>query len=143
MNRGARKAARDLFQAVVAVLAAGGATAVLDLVVGSVDPVVGVVMAFVFKILVSYAQNTLEAKGKIPVLLPSPGLVTTGDGPLLRRVVGQVVPVVQSTVRTNTATGTTAVSNVTGPVLDTAGKVVGAVGGAVTGLLGLEDLGGV
>lgn len=84
MNRGLRKAGRDIFQALVAVVAAGGATVAIDLVVGSVNPVVGVGLAVVFKVLVTYAQNDLEAKGKVPVLLPTQSLQTTGKGLVAR-----------------------------------------------------------
>lgn len=70
-SRGLRKGARDLVQSVVAVLAAGGAAAVIQLVVDNVNPAYGVLLAFVFKILITYAQNYLETAGKIPVLLPT------------------------------------------------------------------------
>lgn len=129
-SRGARKALRDAFQAVVAVVAAGGASLVIDLVVGHVDPVVGVVLAFVFKIMVAYAQNYLETAGKVPAMLPSPGLVTTTAGGLSGKVVATVDTVVETTE---------GAAAVVGDVIDTAGKAVGAVTGIVENV---ELLGG-
>lgn len=120
-NRGGRKVLRDVFQALIAVVGAGGATALLSLVVDSVNPVIGVVLAFVFKFLVTYAQNYLETKGSIPVLLPSPGLVTTETSGAVGKVVGTVDAVAEVG------------GSVVGKVLDRTGNVVGGILGA-TGL---------
>jgi hypothetical protein len=135
VTRGVRKAIRDLVQVAIAVVGAGGATALLDALVDSVDPAVGVVLAFVFKVLIAYAQNTLESRGRIPVLLPSPGLVTTGTG-TLQRAVGAVVPQVEAAVQTTVEGVATTEQRIAGPVLDNAGRVVGAVTGVATDLLG-------
>lgn len=123
-SRGARKALRDAFQAVLAVVAAGGSYALLEVIVGTVSPVWGVVLTLLFKVMVAYAQNTLESKGTIPVMLPTPGLVTTAAGGALGRAVGTV-----DTVTTGTGA-------VVGQVLDTTGDVVGSLTGTVGGLLG-------
>jgi hypothetical protein len=121
-SRGLRKAGRDIFQAVIAAIGGGGAYAVIDLLVDSVNPAVGVVLAFVFKIIVSYAQNYLETRGKIPVMLPAPGLITTTTGGTVGKVVGTVDAV---------ATGA---GEVVGQVLGNAGGLVGSVVGATPGL---------
>jgi uncharacterized membrane protein YjjP (DUF1212 family) len=123
-DRGVRKASRDIVQALVAVVGAGGAYALIDLIVGSVNPAYGIMLAFFFKILVTYAQNYLETKGKIPVLLPSPGLVTNTAGGVISEVVGTVDAVADTP------------TSVVGEVLNVSGKVVGGVAGAVGSLKG-------
>lgn len=119
-SRGLRKATRDLFQSVLAVVAGGGSYALLEVIVGSVSPVWGVMLAFAFKVLVAYAQNYLETCGKIPAMLPSPGLVTTEPGGLTGKVVATV------------DTALEAPGKVAGPVLGAAGNVLGAVAGTLT-----------
>jgi hypothetical protein len=106
---------------VAAVLAAGGATAVIELVVDNVNPTYGVVMAFAFKILIAYAQNYLESAGKIPVLLPTPALV-----PVAEAADAVVAPV---------AGAVEAVADEAGKVTGTVTDVTGGVIGRVTGLL--------
>jgi hypothetical protein len=128
LNRGLRKVGRDLAQ----VVAAGGATAVVAMLTGHLHPEVAVIVAFGFKLLVTFLQNTGETAGAIPVLLPSPGLITTSAGGLVGKAVGTVDAVTEGT------------GSVVGEVLNTAGKAVGGVAGAVGGLLGdVEDKGGV
>lgn len=124
-SRGLRKGTRDAFQAAVAIVAAGGATAVIGLVVDNVNPSVGVVLAFVFKILVAYAQNYLETAGRIPVLLPTPGLIPTAEAAdsALAPVTGAVEAVADTA------------GEVTGTVTDTTGSIVGKV----TGMLKRRD----
>jgi putative Mn2+ efflux pump MntP len=117
-SRGLRKGTRDLFQSLLAVLAAGGATAVIELVVDSVNPAYGVVMAFAFKILIAYAQNYLETAGKIPVLLPTPGLVpSVGAGAAV--AVGTVDAVAEKVGEI--------IGEVTGTVQSTTGELMGVV----------------
>jgi hypothetical protein len=117
-SRGLRKGTRDLAQAALAVLAAGGATALIELVVDSVSPAYGLIMAFAFKILIAYAQNYLETAGKIPVLLPTPGLVpSTGDG----------VAVAVGTVDATAEKIGDAVGEVTGTVEGLTGELIGEV----------------
>lgn len=117
--RGTRKAARDLFQVVVGVVAGGGAYALLELIVDTVHPSVGVILAFVFKILTAFAQNYLETKGSIGVMLPTPGLVVAADD-----VADHAVATVDAVV--DEAGG------IIGAVTDTAGEVIGAVTGQTT-----------
>jgi hypothetical protein len=118
LYRGTRKALRDLLQAVAAVAAAGGTTALIDVVVDSVNPATGVVLAFVFKVLFAFLMNWAETAGKIPTLLPTPGLV-----PSVGAVAGKTVGVVETTV--DTVGGT--VGDLEGIVEDTAGGLLGVV----------------
>jgi len=135
LNRGLKKLGRDLLQ----VIAAGGAVGVITLITGHLDPAMAVIVAFGFKLLTVFAQNTLETKGTIPVFLPTPGLVTTAAGGTLGKAVGTVDAVTEGA------------GQVVGDVLDTTGKTVGGVVGAVGGLLGaapevppdVETLGGI
>jgi hypothetical protein len=133
-TRGIRKGLRDTLQAVLAIVAAGGATAVIDLVVGSVDPVVGVILAFVFKIMIAYAQNYLETTGKIGVLLPTPGLVT-------EKAADAIITTTVGTVDTVTDVVGGVGGTVTGAVVDTTGTVVGSVTSQVGGLI--DGVGGI
>lgn len=118
-SRGLRKGTRDALQAALAIVAAGGATAVIDLVVDSVNPSVGIVLAFAFKVLIAYLQNYLETAGRIPVLLPTPGIVSTAAGAdsALAPAVGAVEAVAD------------VAGEVTGTVTDMAGGIVGTVTG--------------
>jgi hypothetical protein len=120
LTRGSKKAFRDLLQ----VVAAGGATALVTMVTGHLHPEIAVLVAFAFKLFVTFAQNTLETSGAIPTILPTAGLVTTTTGGIVGKTVG--------TVDTVTAEG----GQVVGDVLDKAGNAVGAVAGAVGGLIG-------
>jgi hypothetical protein len=124
--RGVRKATRDLFQAILAVLAAGGATAVIGLVVETVAPSYSVMLAFAFKILIAYAQNYLETKGSIPTFLPTPGLITEAPGKVLTKTVGTVTEPLGQVVGTVETVATKA-GEVVGTVSDIAGDVVGQV----------------
>lgn len=133
-SRGTRKALRDLFQSALAVLAAGGATAVIELLVDSMNPAYGVVIAFVFKILIAYAQNYLETAGKIGVLLPTTGLITT-------KPADAIVATTVGTVDAVTDAAGGAIGTVTGAVIDTGGNVVGSVTSQVGGVI--EDAGGI
>lgn len=119
LNRGLRKVGRDLLQ----VIAAGGATAVVTMLTGHLNPELAVTVAFAFKLLMTFAQNTAETAGKIPVVLPSPGLVTTTAGGAVSKVVGTVDAVTEET------------GQVVGDVLNTAGVAVGGIAGAAGGLL--------
>lgn len=120
LDRGLRKAGRDLLQ----VIAAGGATALVSMITGHLHPEIAVIVAFGFKVLTAFAQNTLETAGAIPVILPAAGLITTSAGGAIGKAVGTVDAVTAGT------------GQVVGEVLNTAGKAVGGVAGAVGGLLG-------
>lgn len=116
-------------QAAIAVVAAGGATAVVDLLLDEVNNgALVVVLTLVFKILVAFAQNYLEAAGRIPAILPTPGLVTKDPS---TTVVGEVVGTVDTTVGT--------VTGVVTDVVNTAGDVVGGVVGTVDSGIDLVD----
>lgn len=108
LHRGIRKALRTVLQ-----LAAGGAlTGLVSAVAGGLSAQVqGVVMA-AWTALVALAQNTAETAGKIPTLLPTPGLVPS------------VAPL------SSTAVGTVETA------VDRAGATVGDVQGTVTGVGG-------
>lgn len=138
-SRGARKGIRDAVQAVLAVVAAGGATAAIELVVDHLNPAYGVLMAFVFKIVIAYAQNFLETAGKIPVLLPTPGLVSAVLDPV-DGAATDATPLVAPPAAATVDAVTDAAGKVTGAVTDTAGGIVGKV----TGLLhrGKDENGG-
>lgn len=127
-SRGARKGVRDAIQAVLAVVAAGGATALIELVVDQLNPAYGVLMAFAFKIVIAYAQNYLETAGKIPVLLPTPGLVSAVLDPV-KGAVTDATPLVAPAAAATVDAVTDAAGKVTGDVVDIAGGVVGEVTG--------------
>lgn len=117
LSRGWRKAVRTIAQ-----LAAGGAlTGLISAMAGGLPATTqGIVMA-AWTALVAFAQNAGEAAGKIPVLLPTSGLVPTAGS-------------VSSAVGTVDAAVTDS-GEVSGTVTDTAGGVVGEV----TGQLGYVD----
>lgn len=127
LNRGFRKGGREIIQ----FIAAGGATALIGVLTGHLSPELVVIVGVLLKFFVTFSQNTLETAGKIPVLLPSAGLVTTTAGGAVSKVVGTVDTVVQAT--TGTATAAT---QVVGDVVSTSGQVVGGVTGAVGGVVG-------
>jgi hypothetical protein len=84
-SRGARKALRTVVQ-----VAAGGAlTALVTALSGHFDPEITALIMGAWIAFVAFAQNWAEAAGKIPVLLPAPGLITTG-GTLVGKAVGAV-----------------------------------------------------
>src|ERR1051325_1832738 len=98
-KRGVRKLLRDVLQAAVAVIAAGGTTAIVDLVLGHINNVaVGAALTFVYKFLVTFAQNYLEARGSIPQILPSPPVVTGEVTGAVTDATGEVIGEVAGTV---------------------------------------------
>jgi hypothetical protein len=118
VSRGLRKATRDVFQALLAVVAAGGTTVLLDLILGHVDLVIAVPIGVAYKVLVTYAMNALETAGKVPVLLPTPGLVpSVGDG----------APVAVGTVDVVAEKIGDAIGEVTGTVQSVGGELLGEV----------------
>lgn len=114
-HRGIRKALRTVVQ-----LAAGGAlTALVSALSDGLAPSTqGVVMA-AWTVLVTLAQNTAETAGKIPTLLPTPGVVPS------RAAVTTAVGTVATTVED--ADDATAV--VVGTVEDLEGQILGEVSG--------------
>lgn len=118
LTRGLKKAGRTVLQ-----LAAGGAlTALVSSLADGLAPGTAAVVMAAWTVLVAALQNGAEAKGVIPAILPTAGLVTTTAGGAVTRVVGTVDAVVQD--------GT----QVVGDVVNTAGRVVGGVAGIAGGL---------
>jgi hypothetical protein len=76
MSRGLRKALRTIVQLV----AGGSLTALVTAIADGLDPNVKAIVLAGFTVAVTYAQNALEAAGKIPVLLPSAPASATEAG---------------------------------------------------------------
>lgn len=120
LHRGLRKAARTLAQ-----LAVGGAlTAAVNTVASGLTPNMKAYVLTGWTVLIALLQNTLETAGKIPVLLPTPGLV-----PSVAPILGKVAGTVETTV--DQVAG--AVGEVTGTVTDTSGQLLGEVVGPDAG----------
>lgn len=150
LSRGFRKLARSVLQ----VVASGGATAITELIADAIGKGLGpearVAWTFAWYCFFVFAQNTLETKGSIPTLLPSPGLVTKTAGGIVTQTVGTATEAVATTAATVEAvvdeggdvvgqvTDTTGdvIGDVTGTVEDAVGDVTGAVGGIVSGVVG-------
>lgn len=112
-HRGWRKAARTAVQ-----LVAGGAlTALITAITGGLSPGTAAIVLGAWTVVVAAAQNTAETAGKIPTLLPTPGL-TPSTG-ILPHVVGTIETTVDQTGG--------AVGAVEGIVTDTAGRLIGEV----------------
>jgi hypothetical protein len=127
-TRGLNKGLRSLLQTI----AGGGITALIAAIAGGLNPTLGGLLIAAFGALVAYLQNYFETKGTIPTILPTPGLVTTTTGGLITKAVGTA------------DTAVSAAGDVTADVIDTAGKTVGGVVGATTGLVkDVENLGGI
>lgn len=113
VSRGWRKAVRTLLQLV----AAGALTGVVNQITDGLSANVKVYVLAGWTVLITLAQNTLEAAGTIPTLFPSPGLVpSTG-------MAGTTVGTVDTAV--DQAGG--AVGEVTGTVESTSGELLGEV----------------
>jgi uncharacterized membrane protein YjjP (DUF1212 family) len=117
-SRGIKKSLRALLQTV----AGGGFTAIVALLAGGLSPQWASTLTIIFGAIVALLQNYFETKGTIPVLLPTPGLVTTTVGGVVGKAVGTVDAV--------TGTG----EQVVGEVLNTAGEVLGGVTGIIPGI---------
>lgn len=114
LHRGWRKAARTVLQLV----ASGALTAAVDTVAGGLSPNAKALVGAAWLIAVSFAQNYAETAGKIPVVLPTPGLV-----PSAAPVVAPAVGVVDTTVeKIGDSLG-----DVTGTVTGIAGDLIGEV----------------
>lgn len=111
ISRGLRKGFRTLIQTI----AGGGLTALVTVLAGGLSPQASVLLMAVFTAIAALAQNGLETAGKIPTLLPSPGLV-----------VGPATGAVATVEATADRAG-----EIVGDVVDTAGEVVGEVTGQV------------
>lgn len=117
LHRGVRKAIRTAVQ----VIASGGLTAAINVLAGGLSPNAKVLIGAGWLLVVTFAQNSLESAGKIPTLLPSPGLVTTVAGGAVAQVVGTV------DAAADVVGGT--VGDVTGVVSDLSGGLLGEVVG--------------
>lgn len=113
-HRGWRKAVRTALQLV----AAGALTAAVNTFADGLAPNVKIYVLAGWTVAVSLAQNALETSGKIPALLPTPGLVPSAGA-----LAGRAVGVVETTVDT---VGD-AVGDVEGIVEDSAGGLLGVV----------------
>lgn len=112
--RGWRKAVRTLLQ-----LAAGGAlTAAVNALANGLSPNTKVYVLTAWTVLISLAQNAFETSGRIPALLPTPGLVPS-TGQLATQTVG--------TVETAIDTVGGAVGDIAGTVTDVTGTLLGEV----------------
>lgn len=113
-RRGWRKGARTLIQ-----LVAGGAlTALVTAVAGGLSPQTAALVMGAWTVVVATAQNVAETAGKIPAILPSPGLVAATEK-AVAPVVGTVDAVAEKVGG--------AVGEVTGVVESTAGELLGEV----------------
>lgn len=113
-HRGWRKAARTAVQ-----LVAGGAlTALVTAVAGGLSPSTAAIVLGAWTVVVSAAQNAAETAGKIPTLLPTPGLVPS-VGPLLTPAIGTVETAVEQVGG--------AVGDVEGIVEDVTGTLLGEI----------------
>jgi len=128
--RGIRKGLRDALQAAIAVVAAGGATVAFETFVGTLAPAYSGLLAVAFKIFIAYLQNYLETAGKIPVLLPTPGLVSPVLAPVTDAV-KDITPIVAPAAEAVIDAVVDPVEGIVGTVTDLTGDVVGKV----TGLL--------
>lgn len=119
LNRGWKKAARAVAQMAVA----GSATVLVTAIAGGLSPATGGLVLAFWGVVVTFLHNYLETAGKIPVLLPTPGLV-----PLVRDVAEPVLAPVLATAEA----GVAVTGEVVGSVTDLTGAVAGTVTGAVT-----------
>lgn len=117
LTRGIKKGLRTLAQAVAGGALTAIATSVLS---GEIRLGQGVMMAL-WIVIVAFCQNWAEGAGKIPVLLPSPGLIPVTDK------VGTVLTPAVGTVE--------AVADTAGEVTGTVSDIVGDAAGSVTGLI--------
>lgn len=114
LHRGIRKALRTAAQLVVA----GGLTAAVNAFADGLSPNVKVYVTAGWTVVIALAQNFLETAGRVPVLLPTPGLVPSAAG-----VATKAVGVVETTVdKVGDVVG-----DVDGVVTDTAGGLLGEV----------------
>lgn len=114
LYRGLRKGIRSIVQ-----LAAGGAlTAAVNTFADGLSPNAKVYVLAGWTALLAVLQNSLEASGRLPVLLPTPGLVPS-TGKLIGKAAG--------TVDTSVETVGDVVGDVTGTVEGVAGDLLGEV----------------
>lgn len=129
-SRGLRKATRDALQAIAAAASGGGAVLLIDAITGNFEPAIGVVVGFIMKIVFAFLQNYLETAGKIPVVLPSPGLVSAVLVPVADAVADKTPLIAPAAVA-----AVDALADQSGTVLGTVTDLTGGVIGHVTGQL--------
>jgi phage-related protein len=114
VSRGLRKGLRTVVQ-----VAAGGAlTALVTAVAGGLAPSTQAIVMGAWIAFVAFSQNWAETAGKVPVLLPTPGLISSvGDGVAV--AVGTVDAVAEKVGDT--------VGEVTGTVQSVTGELLGEV----------------
>jgi hypothetical protein len=112
---------RTIFQ-----IAAGGAlTLLVTTIAGGLEPYAQGLVMGAWTALVAFLQNWLETAGRIPALLPTPGLL-----PVVKDVLPGAAPIIGHAVGTVEAVATEA-GNVVGEVVDQAGEMVGEVTGGI------------
>lgn len=114
LYRAWRKGARTLLQ----MAAAGGLTALVDLVAHGLSPATAGAVLVVWGVVVAFLHNYTETAGILPVLLPTPGLVPS-VAPLAVKAVG--------TIETTIDHVGEVVGDVTGTVTDLTGGLLGEV----------------
>lgn len=113
-SRGWKKAVRTVIQ----LIAGGALTAAVNQFSDGLAPNIKPMVLAAFTVLITLCQNTLEANGSIPTLLPTPGLV-----PSVGAVLGHAVGTVETEVE---QIGDT-VGELTGTVESQAGELLGEV----------------
>lgn len=116
LERGLKKAMRTAVQ----MIASGGLTALVDALAGGLEPTTRLVVAAGWLFAVTFCQNVAETAGKIPVLLPTAGVLAHAGGGVAAVAGGTVEAVVATT------------GEVVGDVVDIAGRIVGDVTGQIT-----------
>lgn len=114
LTRGWRKALRTVVQ----IVAAGGLTAAVNQVADGLSPNSKALVGAGWLIFVVFCQNAAETAGKVPVLLPTPGLVPSA---------AKVAAKAAGTVDTAVETVGDAVGEVTGTVEGLGGELLGEV----------------
>jgi hypothetical protein len=112
-------------------MATGGAlTALVNLLANGLSPSLAGGIMIVWSAFIAFLQNFLEGSGKIPVLLPTPALVT----PILPAATGAVTGVAPIVAPAPAATVDAVVDKtgkVVGEVTDLTGGVIGTVTGEI------------
>lgn len=133
-SRGSRKLARTALQWIASIGSTGITAAIAEALGVSFGPQAAIAFQAFFLFVYTYAQNSLETAGKIPVLFPSPGLVSQ----ILTPVAG-AVPDLTPLVAPGAAATVDAVSDTTGGVAGAVTDLTGDIIGEVTGQLDPED----
>lgn len=127
-SRGLRKLGRTVLQWAASIGTTGLTLVVAESVGVKFGPLAAVAFQAFWLFLYTYAQNTLETAGKIPVFLPAPGLVSQILTPVTGAV-SDVTPIVAPTISATVDAVSDITGDVTGAVTDLTGGVIGAVKG--------------